>query len=114
MPAIISGGPKAFAETTNARIQDLSEMLDDWEPLDMWKGVVPQQLLELLEGLGMRKKRRGTAARETVSMLERASTDIWILTNAEKQKQGAIEPPPQSKEHKINRLCKIGKLHYTL
>ena len=114
MPAIISGGPKTFADTANARIQDLAEMLDKWEPLDMWKGVVPQQLMELLDGLGMRKRMRGKAAQEIVSTLEKAATDIWILTNAEKQKQKEIEPPIHSKEQKINRLCRIDKLHYTL
>ena len=114
MPRIISGGPKEFAETTNARIQDLTKMLDDWEPLDMWKGVVSRALLELLEGLGIKKRNRAKAAQEIVSTLEKAATDLWILTNAEKQKKGKIEAPQRSQQVAVARLQTVDKLHYSL
>ena len=93
MPAIVSGGPKTFAETTNARTQNMTDLLQDWEPLDMWKGVVPKQLIDLLEGLGMRRKQRSKAAQGIVSLLEQAATDIWLLTNAAKQKKKPVTPP---------------------
>ena len=89
-------------------------MLDNWEPLDMWKGVVPKALIELLESLGVKRRNRAKAAQDIVSTLERAATDIWILTNAEKQKKAKVEAPLRSQQTAIARLHAVDKLHYTL
>ena len=89
-------------------------MLKDWPAADMWKGVVPQQLIRLLRELRVRRNKVSYVARQITVLLEHAATDIWLLTNAIKQKALPVEAPTCSQVVKISRLHTSGKLGYSL
>ena len=75
VPTIIAGGPINISRTIDVRLNKMIEDLQGWHHNDMWKGVVPQKLVDLLASLGMRKREIGTTAREITNLLE---TRPWI------------------------------------
>ena len=80
----------------------------------MWKGAVPQKLVDLLASLGMRKREINTTAREITNLLENTAMDLWTLTNAIRERAPQITEPAITLQQKAERLEKAGMLGYSM
>ena len=68
----------------DARIRVMVEGLADWKPQELWNGVVPKRLQDMLECYSIKGNVR-KLTQELVTLTEHAATDLWILTNEHKK-----------------------------
>ena len=68
---------------------------------------MPQRLVHLLLDLGMRKREIHRTAREITTALENTAMDLWILTNAIRERAPLITEPEISLQEKTERLIHL-------
>ena len=95
-------------------VNDMIEDLKTWNHHDMWRGVVPQRLIRLLQDLGMRKREVNSTAREITNVLERTAMDLWLLTNAVRTRSEPVTDPAIPLHEKAERLSAAGMLGYSM